>query len=642
LFVPTTGSPTGNSNCSNGIFEGDITIATASDLERLSGCRRITGNLKVLSPTLKSLEGLEALQQVDGDLDLRVKPLTEGSPPTNPKLESVSGLQGLACVAGNAYIDDDIGLWPDVNALANLVEIGGNLSLNVPAPLVGLRRVFGRTWGNLPAQLPALEVAIGGLARKISVPNARYVGDESGCFYEGVLGCDWTVETQSALDAIADVTLAVNHLGVSGSVSSLAPLQKLVQVGSLRVDAAAVESLEPLRALRRTSKLELANLNVTTVEALEELGPVREVSISAVPKLRTLAGFPSLQANSFYITDAPELESLADLALAHACTNVGIENAPKLANVEALSAIREVRSLTLDNLGIESLRDVSDIHIEFLTVTNNARLEYLGLAGADVYSFTLRSNPALTAPGGLETARFFDLVFADNDAMTTLVGLPPLDDSSFNLSSNDALTTLDGLKGKRTSLTIAANAALESLDGLELEAPANVTIDGNLALQDLSVLSGLGIASFRLSNTPKLEALPAISFGPYGLEINDNAELTRIDALVSTGASWVKVHDNPKLSSLAGVPLTQQLRVENNASLVDLSGLESQTVLDELVIRHNVRLQNLRGLSGVTSVESFLIVSDNDVLPDCEVSWFGARGGQDLPLEVNGPTGPCP
>src|SRR6478752_841670 len=65
LFVPTTGSPTGNSNCSNGIFEGDITIATASDLERLSGCRRITGNLKVLSPTLKSLEGLEALQQVD-------------------------------------------------------------------------------------------------------------------------------------------------------------------------------------------------------------------------------------------------------------------------------------------------------------------------------------------------------------------------------------------------------------------------------------------------------------------------------------------------------------------------------------------------------------------------------------------------
>ena len=401
-FLPPIGSPTQNPDCPNAVFEGDLKIATASDLERLSGCQRITGNLTVNSRTLTSLKGLEALQLIDGDLDLQVTKLQEGVGRQNPNLTGLSGLDGLACVAGNAEIDDWVGGFRDVTALGNLVEVGGNLGLQVSSRLSSLRRVFGVTTGNTdprhPPSLPRFEVAIGGIERHVSAPQVRFVGAANDCFWEGVLGCDWTVETQAALDALADVMFASGSLAVSGSVSSLAPLQNLQKLRALKIDAAAVDSVEPLRNLRgRASKLELANLNVATVDALAQLGPVPEVRIAAVPKLRTLTGLGKLQAQHLVISDAPELESLADLSLLAKPYNVELKNAPKLENAQALSVIRDVYILTLNGLGLENLPDFGDIRIDFLRIENNVRLQSLrGFAGVtSVRSPDIHGNTVL-------------------------------------------------------------------------------------------------------------------------------------------------------------------------------------------------------------------------------------------------------
>jgi hypothetical protein len=546
-----------------------------------------------------------------------------------------------------------------------------------------------------------------------------------------VLGCDWTVQTQPALDAIADVMLVVRRLEISGAVSSLAPLGKLVKVGSLTLDAPAVESIEPLRALRHAKELMLANLNALTLDALDQLDPVPEVRILGAPKLRTLAGLGSLQATTFVVTDAPELESLADLSLADDCRFVSISNAPKLTNVEALSAIREVDTLELDRVGVESLQDINDVRIRsYLTIANNARLNYLGLAGAVIDdTFELRSNPALTAPGGLDTTRFSVLRLDDNDALTTLVGLPRLDDCTLALTGNDSLTNLEGVSGERTVLRVNDNASLQSASGLELEDATTIAIDGNPALEDLSALTGVSTEDLSVANSPKLEALPAVAVsrqltindnaelidiggfeiaaevstvsvarnpklssldgfeltaagglsiddnpalvdfsalagasvaelsisnspelvtlpairvGPGSLEISNNAQLTSISALQSAvGVSTAYVVDNPKLSSLSGLPLAKVLYIQNDASIVDLSGFDIRPVLEELVVQDNPRLQSLRALNGVTSVGN-VVIFWNDALPDCEVAWFGARIGQQLPLEVNGPIGPCP
>lgn len=732
-FLPVIGSKTGNASCPNATFEGDFTIVTASDIERLAGCQRITGSLQVLSATLTSLEGLESLQLIDGDLEIEADDRSEGRPPSNPKLGSLSGLDGLRCVAGNATISDQIGLWDDVAALDHLVEVGGDLVLGIRGPLSGLRRVFGVTAGNYysnrAAELPVLEAGIGGFWWKVSAPRARFVGTSSGCFFEGVLGCDWTVQTQSELDALDDVAFVVGSLKVSGSVTSLAPLQKLVRAGTLEIDAPGVASVEPLSSLRRASELALTNLNIATLAPLDQLGPVPQVHLVDLPELHSLAGLGRLQAERFLLSDAPELETLGDLSLSQDGDSVSIMNAPQLENIEALSALRDVETVQLHQLGMESLSDIGHVRIHSLTVTNNARLKHLALADAVIEFFQLQSNPVLVAPDGLETSRFSAMRIEDNDGMTSLLGLPLLEDAGLALVGNDSLINLEGVKGKRSDLLIYDNAGLQSFTGLELEDAVAVQIDENPLLDDVSALSGLAIeGDFKLANTLKLETMPALSVagsvdisdnakltrinlevassawtlslvrnaklssldgleltavgkvviednpelsdlsalagvevgslsveeapklqvlppvivGPGDLFISDNAELTSISALESTaGVGWARVAGNPKLSSLTGLPVAKLLDVENNESLVDLSGLEVQTVLEQLVIQDNPLLQSLRGLSGVTSAD-YVGIYGNAKLPDCEVAWFGTRIGQELPPDQNGPTGPCP
>ena len=728
-FLPAIGAPTENPNCPNAVFEGNITIESASDIERLAGCQRITGDVTVLSPTLTSLEGLEALRLIDGGFAVR-NGQTEGSPRSNPKLERLSGLDGLSCVGGLLVIDDRDGIWGDLSSLANLVEVGGNASIYSEGTLSGLRRVFGEIRGRSSlrsASLPLLEVAIGG-TEDFWAPRLHFAGDDSDCFYEGVLGCDWIVETQAALDDLADVSFVTNQLRVHGSVNSLAPLHKLVKAGSLSIYTAAIESLEPLGALRQAATLSLENLNVTTLDALNQLGPLGALRIETLPKLRTLAGLNGLQVRDLYIHDTPALESLGDLSLAEDCERVAIGDAPKLQGIEALGAVRKVGRLSLWNLGVENLQVVKDIRIDTLAVSDNARLDYLGIADADIRSFELASNQLLAAPGGLETVRFSELHIHDNGAMTSLKGLPPFDDFTLQLRKNDSLTNLEGVKGKRARLSVSDNASLSSFSGLEIESASEVSISGNPALHDLSAMTGLDVGQLTVSNSPKivtlpplvatllsltdnaeltsvngvelapdgivelrrnaklsslaglelenvlrfvivdnaaladfsvldgvsvdtlgivnspeLVTLPAVVVGPGDLTISDNAELTSISALQSAaaGVSRASVSGNPKLSSLTGLPRAKELSLDSNASLIDLSGLESQTLLDELVIVSHPRLRSLRALSGVTAVESVGIY-ENDALPDCEIVWFGARIGRELPLEMNGPTGPCP
>src|SRR5262249_20608457 len=58
-----------NTNCPNGIYQGDITITGSADIARLKGCTRVRGSITVESGDLQSLEGLESLRVVEGDLE---------------------------------------------------------------------------------------------------------------------------------------------------------------------------------------------------------------------------------------------------------------------------------------------------------------------------------------------------------------------------------------------------------------------------------------------------------------------------------------------------------------------------------------------------------------------------------------------
>ena len=85
------------SDC-NIVCEGSFVtddIHTAANLEALSGCTTVTGDISIEYSPLTSLEGLECLAHVGGRLDIKL----------NDSLTSLAGLNNLKSVGGN------LGIW---------------------------------------------------------------------------------------------------------------------------------------------------------------------------------------------------------------------------------------------------------------------------------------------------------------------------------------------------------------------------------------------------------------------------------------------------------------------------------------------------------------------------------------------------
>jgi hypothetical protein len=81
----------------NLVCEGNYTIDdidTADDLDALSRCKFIIGNLSISSTLLTSLEGLECLTHIGGYLRIS----------DNDSLTSLAGLENLKTVAANLVI----------------------------------------------------------------------------------------------------------------------------------------------------------------------------------------------------------------------------------------------------------------------------------------------------------------------------------------------------------------------------------------------------------------------------------------------------------------------------------------------------------------------------------------------------------
>jgi hypothetical protein len=84
------------SDC-NIVCEGSFVIDdidTAADLEALSGCTTVTGDISMEYSPLTSLEGLECLAHVGGRLDIKL----------NDSLKSLAGLNNLKSVGGRLVI----------------------------------------------------------------------------------------------------------------------------------------------------------------------------------------------------------------------------------------------------------------------------------------------------------------------------------------------------------------------------------------------------------------------------------------------------------------------------------------------------------------------------------------------------------
>ena len=193
-----------------------------------------------------------------------------------------------------------------------------------------------------------------------------------------------------------------------------------------------------------------------------------------------------------------------------------------------------------------------------------------------------------------------------------------------NLETFNSVTKIEG------SVTIERNASLVSLAGLEnIVTLPRLTITSNDALQTLDGLNNLRIIERNVA---------AEGTVPDGLYIAGNPVLESLQALSSLESVEGAVHIafNAALQTLHGLEkntIFQKLRIEENASLTTLEGLEQiVTIGNNLEILGNPNLVSLKGLTSLGKITQHLIITGNGSLLSADglTNPFTVEGGVGL------------
>jgi len=464
---------------SGGVIEGDVLIGEE----------------------VTSLEGLEGLVTVGGDLSIR----------DNPQLTSLSGLEGLTRVSGNIYVEGNTNL-ASLTGLANLERVGGRLILEKNPKLLseaGLESAMAVGGGyqdlNVADFSGSLLQAVASLPTDfvdevdvllILEDNASiaavgdFVSKRGGVFSESLkIFANGTGST--SLENLSSLTRVDGDLYLSDRLS-LDPLSGLTLIGG------ALSICQTGWDYVVEREYEYCDDEAAIPESLANLASVGEgfggvytsntldpfAALFGEPILQSLQSLPALGEGDFDLLLTLDSDASVSAVGDFVATTGGMfpgsleitgNGVTSLVTLEALREVRGNLYISADQLpslaGLESLTSVGgDLEI-----------------GYNEFLSSISSLQGLTAIGE-------DLAIIFNDQLSSLAGL-------------EALTRI----GK--SLSIRRNAILSSLSGLESLSQVGEDID---------------IEVYNIDNVDGLKDAPLTQVGgTINIDWNENSQPIR-------------------------------------------------------------------------------------------------------------------
>jgi hypothetical protein len=345
---------------------------------------------------------------------------------------------------------------------------------------------------------------------------------------------------------------------------------------------------------------------LSEIACLCSVGGVLTVEDTMVAKLDGLDGLKSL--GGLALINNPALTDIQALGnIGGEIGGIGIIGSPELRNLAGLDHIEVAGPLTLEGLGIQSLRGLGSL--------------------VTVGDLTLRDLPDLETMEGAPLLDFVDgAVLVENTPGHTFEGL-------------------ELIRRVRNSFTIRDSEA--TLHGLENLAAIGGTLffDNVTRMESLEGISRLGEVGghFRIDNAPMLNSLNGASNlrninGSLWLARTNVSSLAGFTAIVAIGG--LHLDTNPYLTSTAGLPPVidyGELILHWNAELVELTHLDTvRTVSGPLTISGHVALSQLDALHGIEAVEGDVNIVNNIALSNEEAQQLIDAIGRDaISGEVN-------
>lgn len=286
-----------------------------------------------------------------------------------------------------------------------------------------------------------------------------------------------------------------------------------------------VFDLHGLEALERVGTLYLTGVAIENFAELESLSSIDALLPTDTLHLRDFSGLENAPVDTFWVTNAPELESLAGLAIIPSAATAIIMSTPKLANIDELLDIEYADTLLLSGTGLTELPSFSRLSgANSLDIDNNAELANIDSIGGFQFanSIYIAANPKLTS-------------------------IPPF----------EQLVSFD-------TLTVLGNDSIESLD---LEFPALQPAVWYLGQREIAINPPLIDIGYNtsLERITLYQSLPNLQV----LSVYDNEALTEVNLGGLTSSDAVFIDQNPRLSSVVTTSLrsVDHLEVTNNPQL---------------------------------------------------------------------------
>lgn len=331
-----------NGNLTIGSLDGNTDITSLSALQNITS---VNGNLLIVNnPLLESLNGLNALENVSGDVTIGTG---------NTTLNSITSLENLENIDGSLQILYN----PQLTSLDGLQNLNPLTISGLGLNIIGNENL---TFCNLPniCEYIAFVDAVT-FPRNISgnaAGCASIAGLQAAC--SGTLCPEGNVSfnSQAALDQFLldypNCTEISGNLFVSGAtITNLSPLQNITSItGNLTLHFCTnLLSLAPLENLASVDgDIYLSTLvNLTTLNGLQNLaqvgGSLSVVSNNTLTNLEGLEGILAITNNYIYITNNNALTSLSGLQNINldTITQLYIQDNPTLSNCSMLTNICE-------------------------------------------------------------------------------------------------------------------------------------------------------------------------------------------------------------------------------------------------------------------------------------------------------------
>ena len=562
---------------------GDIILTTQAQVDRFKvdfpSCEIIPGDLIIDGNDITNLRELDHIRGILGNLEIR-----------SSGLNTLNGLNQLVQVEGNVTIENCSQL-ASLEGLGSLQQIGqrfelinNDLLLSIFG-LASIKSIFtiyiadNQRLNNLLGFSP-----VPFLKGSLYIINNPTLPNLEGFNNLADVGVDLVIDQNNALtsiNALSNIRTLTGDLRITNNqgLRSTDGVDNIYQVDGdvALINCPSFTNQPYIPIVEIGGDLIIESLQFTAISGtfnrLQVLGG--DMIIRNNPRLKTLRHYSFLNTiGGLIIENNPELDEIEGLPeetrIAH---RLRIVNNPKLSicdepyicqfiNLNTSNGSNTV--IERNNPGCNSIQEVKNACPTAVDCPENLYL----ISQADVDAFKVNFPNCTHIPGDVEL------------------------DGSINFQ-DDPLTSLDGLSnlvsiGQR--LTIKNHPNLPNLQGLNnLE-----SVDFLFLLSDCNQLKNL-------SGLNGLESTgDAVTAFTVGLSIRSNEQLENLIGL-----------DN--------FERTRLLQFNNNPQLKTLEGIESLTAINgDLSITYNPMLENLDALEGVNTPVNFMYIQYNDLLSSVE------------------------